>query len=76
MKRIREIQLAAQGSQREQLLLERVLRLYEQENGLRREVLMRLIEWFRLAGWQDSPVERESLQANGGTVGPTGGVAG
>lgn len=59
MQRIREIQLAAQRSQREQLLLERALRLYEQENGLRREVLMRLIEWFRVAGWQDGSIERE-----------------
>ena len=61
MKRIREIQLAAQGSQREQLLLERALRLYEQENGLQREVLTRLIEWFRVAGWQDGPIERERV---------------
>lgn len=59
MRRIREIQLAAQGSQREQLLLERALRLYEQENGLRREILPRLIEWFRVAGWQDGPIEWE-----------------
>ena len=38
---------------------ERALGRYEQENGLRREVLARLIEWFRAAGWQDGPIERE-----------------
>jgi len=36
MERIRQIQLAAQGSQKEQLLLERGLRLYEQTIGQRR----------------------------------------
>ena len=43
MERIQEIQLAAQGSQRDQLLLERALRLYTQLLGRERDMAARLI---------------------------------
>ncbi len=47
MERIRQIQLAAQGSQRDQLLLERGLRLYTQLLGRQRMEAARLIEFWR-----------------------------
>ena len=47
MERIRQIQLAAQGEQRDQLLLERALRLYTQTIGPQREILVRLIGYWK-----------------------------
>ena len=47
MERIRQIQLAAQGDQRDQLLLERALRLYTQTIGPQREILVRLIGYWK-----------------------------
>ena len=47
MERIAEIQLAAQGSQKEQLLLEQALRLYEQTTGARRERVGGLITFWK-----------------------------
>ena len=47
MERIRQIQLAAQGDQRDQLLLERALRLYTQTIGRRREEAEGLIDYWK-----------------------------
>jgi molecular chaperone HscC len=47
MERIQEIQLAAQGSQRDQLLLERGLRLYTQLLGSRRDMAGRLVGFWK-----------------------------
>jgi len=47
MERIRQIQLAAQGSQRDQLLLERALRLYTQLLGSRRDMAARIIDFWK-----------------------------
>nr|WP_325186648.1 Hsp70 family protein [uncultured Oscillibacter sp.] len=47
MERIRQIQLAAQGDQRDQLLLERALRLYVQTIGRRREEAAGIIDYWR-----------------------------
>ena len=47
MERIRRIQLAAQGDQRDQLLLERALRLYVQTIGQRREQAASLIRYWK-----------------------------
>lgn len=47
MERIHHIRLAAQGSQKEQLLLERGLRLYEQTIGQQREMVAGLIEYWK-----------------------------
>lgn len=47
MERIRQIQLAAQGDQRDQLLLERALRLYTQTIGQGREMAASLIGYWK-----------------------------
>lgn len=47
MERIRQIQLAAQGDQRDQLLLERALRLYVQTIGQQREEAAGIIDYWR-----------------------------
>ncbi len=47
MERIRQIQLAAQGDQRDQLLLERALRLYTQTIGQGREMAASLIDYWK-----------------------------
>ncbi len=47
MERIRQIRLAAQGSQRDRLLLEQGLRLYTQLLGSERETAARLIEFWK-----------------------------
>lgn len=47
MERIRQIQLAAQGDQRDQLLLERALRLYVQTIGPQREEAAGIIDYWR-----------------------------
>lgn len=47
MERIRQIQLAAQGDQRDQLLLERALRLYVQTIGRQREEIVGIIDYWR-----------------------------
>lgn len=59
MERIREIQLAAQGSQREQLLLERALRLYEQTTGRRREWAGQIIAYWKGLMDQGDLISRE-----------------
>ena len=59
MARINEIQLAAQGSQKEQLLLERALRLYEQTMGRRRELAASLITTWKTTMDRGSPIDRE-----------------
>ena len=47
MERIGQIQLAAQGDQRDQLLLERALRLYVQTIGRQREESVGIIDYWR-----------------------------
>lgn len=59
MERIRQIQLAAQGSQKEQLLLERGLRLYEQTIGQRRELVAELVGYWKRVMEQRDWIERE-----------------
>jgi len=59
MERIRQIQLAAQGSQKEQLLLERGLRLYEQTTGQRREMAAGLVSYWKQLLDQGNLIERE-----------------
>lgn len=59
MERIRQIQLAAQGSQKEQLLLERGLRLYEQTIGQRRELVAELVGYWKRVMEQSDWIERE-----------------
>ena len=59
MARISEIELAAQGTQKEQLLLERALRLYEQVPGRRRELVAGLIAQWNTTMDRGSPIERE-----------------
>lgn len=59
MARISEIQLAAQGSQKEQLLLERALRLYEQTMGRRRELVAGLITSWKTTMDRGGPIDRE-----------------
>ena len=59
MARINEIQLAAQGSQKEQLLLERALRLYEQVMGRRRELVGSLITSWKTTMDRGGPIDRE-----------------
>ena len=59
MERIRQIQLAAQGSQKEQLLLERALRLYEQVMGRRRELVGSLITSWKTTMDRGGPIDRE-----------------
>ena len=59
MERIRQIRLAAQGSQKEQLLLERGLRLYEQTIGQRREMAAELIGFWKRIMDQGDLIARE-----------------
>ncbi|MDE6517094.1 MAG: Hsp70 family protein, partial [Acetatifactor sp.] len=59
MERIRQIQLAAQGSQKEQFLLERGLRLYEQTTGQRREMAAELVSYWKRLLDQGDPIQRE-----------------
>lgn len=59
MERIRQIRLAAQGSQREQLLLERGLRLYAQTIGERREMVAGLIGYWKQLMDQGDLIARE-----------------
>lgn len=59
MERIRQIQLAAQGSQKEQLLLERGLRLYEQTTGLLRERVAGLVSYWKQLMDKGDLVSRE-----------------
>ena len=59
MERIRQIQLAAQNSQKEQLLLERGLRLYEQTIGWRREMAAELVRYWKWLMDQEDLIERE-----------------
>ena len=59
MERIKQIQLAAQGSQKEQLLLERGLRLYEQTIGRRREMVAELIGYWKRIMDQGDLIGRE-----------------
>lgn len=59
MERIRQIQLAAQGSQKEQFLLERGLRLFEQTIGQRREMVAELISYWKRLMDQGDLIGRE-----------------
>ena len=59
MERIKQIQLAAQGSQKEQLLLERGLRLYEQTTGQRREMAAGLVSYWKQMLDRGNLIERE-----------------
>lgn len=59
MERIKQIRLAAQGSQKEQLLLERGLRLYEQTIGQRREMVAGLIGYWKTLMDQGDLIGRE-----------------
>lgn len=59
MERIAEIQLAAQGSQKEQLLLERGLRLYEQMIGMRRERVGGLIGFWKMVMEEGDLINRQ-----------------
>ncbi len=59
MERIRQIQLAAQGSQKEQLLLERGLRLYKQTSGRQREMAAGLIGYWKQVMDQGDLIGRE-----------------
>ena len=59
MERIQQIQLAAQGSQKEQLLLERGLRLYEQTIGQQREMVAGLIGYWKRLMDQGDLIGRE-----------------
>ena len=65
MERIQQIQLAAQGSQRDQLLLERGLRLYEQTRGQRQGMLAELISFWKALMDQG---DRINLERNYETV--------
>lgn len=59
MERIEQIRLAAQGSQREQLLLERGLRLYEQTTGPKREMAAGLVGYWKQILEKGNLIERE-----------------
>ena len=59
LERIRQIQLAAQGSQKEQLLLERGQRIYEQTTGQRREIAAGLIGYWKRLMDQGDLIERQ-----------------
>lgn len=58
MERIQQIQLAAQGSQQDQLLLERGLRLYTQTTGMARAAVARLVEYWKLLMDQGDQIQR------------------
>ena len=59
MERIQQIQLAAQGSQRDQLLLERGLRLYTQLLGSKRDMAARLVGFWKSLMDQGDMIGRE-----------------
>lgn len=59
MERIEQIRLAAQGSQREQFLLERGLRLYEQTTGPKREMAAGLVGYWKRILEKGNLIERE-----------------
>jgi len=59
MERIQQIQLAAQGSQRDQLLLERGLRLYTQLLGSDRDTAARLVGFWKSLMDQGDRIARE-----------------
>ena len=59
MERISQIQLAAQGSQRDQLLLERGLRIYEQARGQLREITAGLVGYWKRLMDEGSLIDRE-----------------
>ena len=59
MERIQQIQLAAQGSQRDQLLLERGLRLYTQLLGSKRDMVARIIGFWKNLMEQGDLIGRE-----------------
>jgi len=59
MERIQQIQLAAQGAQRDQLLLERGLRLYTQLLGSRREMAAQLVGFWKSLMDQGDMIGRE-----------------
>jgi len=64
MERVRQIQLAAQGSQRYQLLLERGMRLYTQLLGSKREMAARLIDFWKSLMDQGDWIGREKHYAH------------
>ena len=59
MERIRQIQLAAQGSQRDQFLLERGLRIYQQTTGRLREMAAGLVSYWKQLMDRGSLIDRE-----------------
>jgi len=59
MERIQQIRLAAQGSQKERLLLERGLRLYEQTTGQRRDMAAGLVGYWKQLIDQGDLIRRE-----------------
>lgn len=59
MERIRQIQLAAQGTQRNQLLLERGLRLYEQTTGRLRNLTGQLVGYWKWVMSQGGLIEQQ-----------------
>lgn len=59
MERISQIQLAAQGSQRDQLLLERGLRVYRQAAGRWREMAAGLVGYWKQLMDRGSLIDRE-----------------
>ena len=61
MDRIREIRLAAQGTQRERLLLERGLRLFQQAVGPLRDHISRLIEYTQTVLDTGGPIDRRRM---------------
>ncbi|MCI8423100.1 MAG: Hsp70 family protein [Lawsonibacter sp.] len=63
LERIEQIQLAAQGTQQEQFLMEWALRLYKLAVGPQRTALAGLIEWFRAHMGHAGPSQRRKLYA-------------
>ncbi|MEY8386473.1 Hsp70 family protein [Oscillospiraceae bacterium 38-13] len=59
MERIGQIQLAAQGSQRDRLLLERALRLYGQASEPQRGMIGHLVSFWRYLMEQGSLIDRQ-----------------
>lgn len=59
MERIQEIQLAAQGSQKNRFLLERGLRLYEQTSGRLRDMAGQLVGYWKWLMNQGSLIEQQ-----------------
>lgn len=60
--RIAQIQLAAEGTQADRLLLERALSLYTQARGRRRDALTELIGWYRSVLEGGSLIAREKAR--------------